>query len=401
MCTTFQHHVRKVLKLSVNPVHPDTFMSCSADGTIRLFDIRGHYSNARTSRFDKRCNVTSSCVPQALGGGRANQPADTDKFNQSLILDYSKMNTGSRRRLGTPTLYSVDVHPNGHNFIVGSELGDVRLFDLRKVDANDPSSSTVNTYKGSKINPNAGCEVTGCAFSHDGREIVSTHLCQHIYLFDTDGHYDNTETRQEQEPPPQEQENDEIRVPVASLYDLFLSQNEESNPNDDDNDDITQDEPVDGDDVMIDDTSYKQVYTGHISRETIKGVSFLGPTSDYIASGSDDNRIFIWHKTSAKLCAILEGHENTVNTVVGHPTAPILASGGIDSVVKLWGMEGDALTARDKEKKEKHIARIQQKNKKKPVEREVNTRDMMYMIQVLRQIMAHRGGNIDVNFNEM
>jgi WD40 repeat protein len=32
VCTVYQHHSKKVLRLSVNPVSPDTFLTCSADG---------------------------------------------------------------------------------------------------------------------------------------------------------------------------------------------------------------------------------------------------------------------------------------------------------------------------------------------------------------------------------
>jgi len=32
----------------------------------------------------------------------------------------------------------------------------------------------------------------------------------------------------------------------------------------------------------------------------------------------------------------LEGHEDIVNCIIGHPTQPMIASSGIDNVVKLW-----------------------------------------------------------------
>jgi WD40 repeat protein len=424
LCTIYQHHSRKILRLAVNPSHPDTFMSCSADGTIRLFDIRGNYANTRTTRFDKRCTVGTPCVPQALGGGRAHQTNTQEKFSQSLVLDYSKI--GGRRRLGTPTLFSIDIHPNGHNFIVASELGDVRLFDLRKIVDNNPAQSTVNIYKNNKIK-DCSCEVTGCVFSHDGREIATTHLCQYVYLFDTDGHYDttatttttttsgstdgvsaspgsrrnrttaNSEAMQDGEP------NQTVRIPVSALQQLFFSgtASEDSDMENGDNNDQSEDEGYHADESTTTEEeeeeeedqnrSYKRMFTGHVSRETIKGVTFFGPRSEFIASGSDDGRVYIWRKDTGKLCNILEGHESTVNTVTPHPTVPLLATGGIDDYVKLWEPQGEMPTIEEREKQEKYRSRLQQKNKKKPIEREVNTRDMMYMVQVLRLIMANRG----------
>ncbi|KAN0034068.1 hypothetical protein ACTFIV_000551 [Dictyostelium citrinum] len=82
--------------------------------------------------------------------------------------------------------------------------------------------------------------------------------------------------------------------------------------------------------------TFKQVYSGHVSEQTIKSVNFYGPNSEYIISGSDDSKIFIWDKESAKIVRILEGHENHVNSVVCHPNEPCIATSGIDPYICLW-----------------------------------------------------------------
>jgi len=83
--------------------------------------------------------------------------------------------------------------------------------------------------------------------------------------------------------------------------------------------------------------TYKNVYKGHFSSKTIKAVNFYGPNSEFVISGSDDAKIYIWDKKkTTELLTILEGHEDIVNCIVGHPTQPMIASSGIDTMVKLW-----------------------------------------------------------------
>jgi len=82
--------------------------------------------------------------------------------------------------------------------------------------------------------------------------------------------------------------------------------------------------------------TYKNVYKGHFSSKTIKGVNFYGPNSEFVMTGSDDNHIYIWDKETTELVTVLEGHRSIVNCIIGHPTQPMIASSGIDSVVKLW-----------------------------------------------------------------
>jgi len=81
---------------------------------------------------------------------------------------------------------------------------------------------------------------------------------------------------------------------------------------------------------------YEQVYSGHCNVRTVKGVSFLGPEAEYIASGSDDGRIFIWEKNSSKLVNMMKGDKQVVNVISGHPSICTMATSGIENNVKLW-----------------------------------------------------------------
>ncbi|XP_057974585.1 protein ALTERED SEED GERMINATION 2 isoform X2 [Malania oleifera] len=81
----------------------------------------------------------------------------------------------------------------------------------------------------------------------------------------------------------------------------------------------------------------KQRYVGHCNVGTdIKQASFLGQRGEYIASGSDDGRWFIWEKRTGRLIKMLMGDENVVNCVQCHPFDCTVATSGIDSTIKIW-----------------------------------------------------------------
>ncbi|KAK4352344.1 hypothetical protein RND71_027862 [Anisodus tanguticus] len=81
----------------------------------------------------------------------------------------------------------------------------------------------------------------------------------------------------------------------------------------------------------------KQRYVGHCNVGTdIKQASFLGERGEYIASGSDDGRWFIWEKRTGRLIKMLHGDEAVVNCVQCHPCDCVVATSGIDSTIKIW-----------------------------------------------------------------
>ncbi|XP_023524081.1 WD and tetratricopeptide repeats protein 1-like isoform X1 [Cucurbita pepo subsp. pepo] len=81
----------------------------------------------------------------------------------------------------------------------------------------------------------------------------------------------------------------------------------------------------------------KQRYVGHCNIGTdIKQASFLGQRGEYVASGSDDGRWFIWEKGTGRLIKILVGDGAVVNCVQSHPFDCAIATSGIDNTIKLW-----------------------------------------------------------------
>lgn len=61
--------------------------------------------------------------------------------------------------------------------------------------------------------------------------------------------------------------------------------------------------------------------------QTIKGVNFFGPKSEYIISGSDCSNIFFWDKESEAIVQWMRGDEaGIVNVLEPHPNLPVLAT---------------------------------------------------------------------------
>ncbi|GKV23961.1 hypothetical protein SLEP1_g33630 [Rubroshorea leprosula] len=88
--------------------------------------------------------------------------------------------------------------------------------------------------------------------------------------------------------------------------------------------------------MEADEKSIPQVYKGHRNFETVKGVSFFGPRCEYVVSGSDCGRIFIWRKKGGELIRVIEADKHVVNCIESHPHTTVLASSGIETDIKIW-----------------------------------------------------------------
>uniref|UniRef100_J3MHR2 Uncharacterized protein n=2 Tax=Oryza brachyantha TaxID=4533 RepID=J3MHR2_ORYBR len=79
-----------------------------------------------------------------------------------------------------------------------------------------------------------------------------------------------------------------------------------------------------------------QTFKGHRNKHTIKGANFLGPNCDYVTTGSDCGRVFIWRKKDGDLMRVMKGDKRIVNCVEQHPSGIVIASSGIEKDIKIW-----------------------------------------------------------------
>ncbi|KOC65400.1 WD and tetratricopeptide repeats protein 1 [Habropoda laboriosa] len=82
---------------------------------------------------------------------------------------------------------------------------------------------------------------------------------------------------------------------------------------------------------------YKMRFCGHCNTTTdIKEANFFGNNGQYIVAGSDDGSFFIWDRSTTNIIRVLRGDERIVNCLQPHPSTCLLATSGIDPVVRLW-----------------------------------------------------------------
>ncbi|GFR41420.1 hypothetical protein Agub_g2104, partial [Astrephomene gubernaculifera] len=87
-----------------------------------------------------------------------------------------------------------------------------------------------------------------------------------------------------------------------------------------------------------------QRYVGQCNVQTdIKEVTFVGSDDRLVAAGSDCGRVFLYDSASGEVLRALPADEDVANCVQCHPSLPVLATSGIEDVIRLWSPAGEAL----------------------------------------------------------
>lgn len=213
---------------------------------------------------------------------------------------------GRRSYLPVVSLNAIAIDPRNPNlFAVAGSDEYTRLFDIRKYnwDGSSDFGQPTNYFCPPHLIGNDQVGITGLAFSEQSELLVS-YNDEFIYLF-------TREMGLGPNPP--------------------ISMSSDASEMSDDHESEESPSSMDTDEKTV-----PQVYKGHLNSETVKGVNFFGPKCEYVVSGSDCGRIFIWKKKGGELIRVMEGDKDVVNCIKSHPHTMVLASSGIENDIKMW-----------------------------------------------------------------
>lgn len=79
-------------------------------------------------------------------------------------------------------------------------------------------------------------------------------------------------------------------------------------------------------------------FQGNIQNNFMNYSSFGGADEIYLASGSEDSRVYIWHVKKENPICVLEGHTRSVTCVSWNPQIPgMIVSASDDGTLRVWG----------------------------------------------------------------
>ncbi|CAG8527537.1 15071_t:CDS:2 [Funneliformis caledonium] len=325
----FRHRDVGITAMSIRPDNPIYLAAACGDDTVRIYDRRfikvpssgsniPYHQDSQVYRF----------LPNAM---RQNPDKESSNHHRMTSLKYDPNGGGD-----LCVSYSSDkvylIRP-GAGLIDKprkTRKGAVRISRKKERDESEPENkpSDDNVEGESPIKNIVGKGKAKEENSCEERDTIPT-----SYLFEST--IKNKEVDNYDEEVLSDQDN---RQPVTQKMNDIKDE-------DDDYDDYmySSDEDDEEDIDEVHDEDIAMSYTGHLnSRTMIKKAYFFGAKSEYIMSGSDDGRVFIWDKLTGKVINLLkDGDTKVVNCVQPHPYYPILCTSGIDYDVKLWYPKGE------------------------------------------------------------
>ncbi|KAE8663518.1 putative UDP-Glycosyltransferase superfamily protein [Hibiscus syriacus] len=308
-------HSDNVLQARFMPYTDDrSLVTCAADGEVRHAQILERGVETRLLAKHQGRAFKLAIEP---GSPHVFYTCGTDGLVQHIDLrtaQATKLFTcypidDSRAYMRVIKLNAIAIDPRNPNlFAVAGSDEFTRLYDIRKYkwDGSTDFGQPTDCFCPPHLIGDDLVEITGLAFS-DQSELLVSYSNEFIYLFTRDmglGH-------------------DPSLASSASAYteasEIGLNHS-----------------AVVASAMDANDKGVLQVYKGHMNRETVKGVSFFGPRSEYVVSGSDCGRIFIWKKKCGELVRVMEADKHVVNCIESHPHSTVLASSGIETDIKVW-----------------------------------------------------------------
>nr|OQO23613.1 hypothetical protein B0A51_08070 [Rachicladosporium sp. CCFEE 5018] len=255
-------------------------VTCSQNNELTVFDLRTGRMAARADHFDY-CVTAAAWLPDSLTFVVGTQSSERPLGLYSMRSSQFSTTSGV-----TPVLLNNEIHS----------------FRDPPWDRSARANSSNNSFR-----------ITDVAVSKDGTRMAATTLDKRVLVYDLLSKQRLSEWVMEEKL---------TSINFSAEGDLLLVNMNEGR--------VWALDSVTGEEVMR--------YEGAGQREFVIRSCFGGAGENFVASGSEDSRVYIWRRQTGMQVAALEGHgKGTVNAVVWHPTNPgILASAGDDRRVYIW-----------------------------------------------------------------
>ncbi|KAJ3220286.1 hypothetical protein HDU67_003301 [Dinochytrium kinnereticum] len=86
----------------------------------------------------------------------------------------------------------------------------------------------------------------------------------------------------------------------------------------------------------VDEKELVRKYVGHKQERFVIRSCFGGIHQNFILSGSEDSKIYVWHREQGTLLEVLEGHTGCVNCISWNMQKNMFASASDDHTIRIW-----------------------------------------------------------------
>ncbi|KAI3288633.1 hypothetical protein DTO002I6_7218 [Penicillium roqueforti] len=195
--------------------------------------------------------------------------------------------------------------PDGESFVTASldAESQLRHWSMR--------GQSLYTWKG-------GFRVQDCAISPDGRRLVAADTEEKIHVY-------NMLTYEEDYCLPLPSKPTSVAISKDSRHVLInLAEGEIQL-------------------VDMETTALVRQFKGQKQGEFVIRSTFGGAAENFVVSGSEDSKVYIWHKENGNIVETLEGHiSGCVNSISWNPAdSGMFASAGDDNAVRIWSRESN------------------------------------------------------------
>lgn len=307
-------HRSNVFQAKFMPFSGDCHVvSCARDGQVRLADLSSTGVCKGTKKLAQHRGAAHKLALE-FDSPHLFLSCGEDAVTYEIDLREEKPNklVTTKEKGKKVAMYSIHTNPcNSFEFCVGGRDHYVRVYDKRKiVEEEDDNNGVLKKFCPDHLVDNeAKANVTCACYNWNGTEVLGSYNDEDIYLFS----------------------------------------NEHS-----------------------DGSNYIHKYIGHRNNQTVKGVNFYGPHSEFVVSGSDCGHIFLWDKDTENIVQYMDGDDGgVINVLEPHPYAPVLATSGLDHDVKIWAPTAEKPTTL------KGLSKVMKRNSRQREEEKENGGGML------------------------